>query len=68
MYAIGDCADDILANLRINKHKGTCRYEKVCTAVNSYFNVSCNRTITPAKWQVKLGYFHSRFVQACTRL
>ena len=32
LYAIGDCADDILATLHIDENKAT--YEEVCTALN----------------------------------
>lgn len=40
LYAMGDCADDILAVARIDENKAT--YEEVRTTLNSYFDVSRN--------------------------
>ena len=36
-HAMGDCVDDILATLRLNKTKAT--YDEVRTALNGYFDV-----------------------------
>ena len=68
LYALGDCADDILATLRLDETKAT--YDEVRTALNGYFDVRRNLIVqqaAPVGWRVS-GHIHPRFIQACGRL
>ena len=40
LYAMGDCADDIVKTLSINK--ATASFDEVKTALNGYFAACCN--------------------------
>ena len=46
LYAMGDCADDILATLRLDETKAT--YDEVRVALNGYFDVRCNLIVQRA--------------------
>ena len=46
LYAMGDCADDILATLRLDETKAT--YDEVRTALNGYFDVRRNLIVQRA--------------------
>ena len=46
LYAMGDCADDILATLRLDETKAT--YDEVRSALNGYFDVRRNLTVQRA--------------------
>ena len=50
LYAMGDCADDILATLQIDENKAT--YEEVRTALNSYFGVRRNLIVQRAHFNM----------------
>ena len=63
LYCQRDCADDILATLRLDETKAT--YDEVRTALNGYFNcvTSPLPQATPVGWRVS-GHIHPRFIQA----
>ena len=46
LYAMGDCADDILVTLRLDETKAT--YDEVHTALNGYFDVRHNLIVQRA--------------------
>ena len=46
LYAMGDCADDILATLHLDETKAT--YDEVCTTLNGYFDVCRNLIVQRA--------------------
>ena len=72
LYAMGDCADDILATLRLDETKAT--YDEVRTALNGYFDVRRNLFVQRALFNKRHQLAsesvdtHSRFIQACRRL
>lgn len=69
LYAMGDCADDSLATLRIDEHKAT--YEEVRTALNSYFDVRRNLIVQRARFNKRhqlLGESVDAFIQDLYRL
>ena len=46
LYAMGDCADDILATVCLDETTAT--YDEVRTALNGYFDVRCNLIVQRA--------------------
>ena len=66
---MGDCADDILATLRIDEYKAT--YEEVSAAINSYFDVRRNLIVQRARFNKRhqlLGESVDAFIQDLYRL
>ena len=69
LYAMGDCADDILATLRLNKTKA--RYDEVRTALNGYFDVHRNLIVQQALFNKRhqlAGESVDTFIQDLYRL
>lgn len=71
LYAMGDCADDILAVARIDENKAT--YEEVRTTLNSYFDVPRNLIVQYKEPDLKKrhqlpGESEDAFVQDLYRL
>ena len=48
LYAMGDCADDILITLGVDE--STAKYDEVITALNKYFNLRKNTIVERAKF------------------
>ena len=66
---MGDCADDILATLRLNETKAT--YDEVRTALNGYFDVRRNLTVQRALFNKRhqlAGESVDTFIQDLYRL
>ena len=69
LYAMGDCADDILATLRLDETKAT--YSEVRTALNGYFDVRRNLIVQRALFNKRhqlAGESVDTFIQELYRL
>ena len=69
LYAIGDCADDILATLRLDETKAT--YNEVRTALNGYFDIRRNLIVQRALFNKRhqlAGESVDTFIQDLYRL
>ena len=69
LYAMGDCADDILATLRLDETKAT--YDEVRTALNGYFDVRRNLIVQRALFNKRhqlAGESVDTFIQDLYRL
>ena len=69
LYAVGDCADDILATLRLDETKAT--YDEVRTALNDYFDVRRNLIVQRALFNKRhqlAGESVDTFIQDLYRL
>ena len=51
LYAMGECADDIITTLRVNKE--TALYTDVRAALNSYFTAQWNTIVEQAAFNTK---------------
>jgi len=66
---MGDCADNILATLRLDETKAT--YDEVHTALNGYFDVRCNLIVQQALFKKRhqlAGESVDTFIQDLYRL
>ena len=59
LYAMGDCADNILATLCLDETKAT--YDEVRTALNGYFDVRRNLIVQRALFNKRASWLVSQW-------